>query len=174
MNNVAASPSNSEVLEDMKKELLNYMTERHDPRVEGTADIFNNAVYLLSRVSIPGVSFSDNGKNFHRHPKDSLLQECDERIPGDQELCGQRSLWRKIKRLNMKLNHVKMGLAGTVMLAGEPDGMQSSARKNLKSRMMQRNPISSCSLPTIMILVTGDLAADQSSRPISINLSLTE
>ncbi len=76
MNNVAASPSNSEVLEDMKKELLNYMKERHDPRVEGTADLFTNAVYFAQQGFNTGGIFLRDWEKQSPASKDSLLQVC--------------------------------------------------------------------------------------------------
>ncbi|HYW96061.1 MAG TPA: sulfatase [Bacteroidales bacterium] len=77
MNNVADDPANGNVLDKMKEELMQYMSERNDPRVEGSAEIFKNAVYYAQQGFHTGNVFLRKWEALSESQKDSLLRECE-------------------------------------------------------------------------------------------------
>ncbi len=79
MNNIAGDPANGATLESMRKELLDVMNARHDPRVAGGAEIFKNAVYYAQQGFSTGNISLREWEKLSPSSKDSLLQVCHQR-----------------------------------------------------------------------------------------------
>ncbi len=75
-HNLAGQPAHQKLLDSMKKELKNYMTERQDPRITGNAEIFKDAVYFAQKGFDSGDISPREWEKLSEASRDSLLLEC--------------------------------------------------------------------------------------------------
>ncbi len=79
MKNVAGDPSKASLLDSLKEDLQQYMKKRHDPRAEGDAAVFRDAIYYASQGFTTGNISLRQWEKLSPNSRDSLLDVCRKR-----------------------------------------------------------------------------------------------